>query len=168
LSARPNDNQDSRLSRLFEIGFGNAVGWGEGELANILDHQLRAPILADLQPNATLLQSLGLGKVRRGDAALETFGDLLKHPRPPLLLLQLAKEFAKTADNQLFDPLPPPVAEALYLLIIAAALVRNGQRITTMDDEEFLTGLEWLANQQWIAAPWRELAADAQAALGVS
>jgi hypothetical protein len=153
------------LARLLAIGSGEFFGWGELELEEILRHQLRAPLLADLRPDASQIRKLGLEIAGSDPEPPETFGDLLDHPGPSVALLSLAKDYAKTADKRLDDPLPPPVAQALYVLLIAAAFVRLGERISTMDDAALRVSLSWAADQQWIEDSHRQLANDALASV---
>jgi hypothetical protein len=156
---RPKHN--ARLAGLFEIGSGKPAGWADDELSDIFSHQLRAPLLTDLKPPAAQLESLGLANLSPDGPPLTTFGDLLAHPSPTLPLLQLAKDFAKTADNRLEGPLPSPVAVALYYAIIAAALVTHGVKITEIDNAALQNGLEWLQKQHWITSGTRQLAGRA-------
>ena len=152
-----------RLEHLLAIGTGDFVDWGDRELADILQHQLQAPLLADLRPHASQIQSLGLENRGPDAMPLDTFGDLLSHPCPTLDLLRLAKDFAKGADSRINDPLPAAIAQALYLLVIAAALLAHGERITSMDDAALREGLAWVASQKWVDRSQRRIAANALA-----
>ena len=163
---RRHRNHNPRLARLFEFGMGKQIDWRNDELADILREQLVSPLLADLRPLASQLDSLGLKSMSSSNPPLNTFGDLLRHPHPTLSLLSLAKDFAKTADGRLEDPLPPAVASALYTSIIAAAIVRHESKITAMDDAELRAGLEWVQNQDWIDDFMRQLARSALGVLG--
>jgi hypothetical protein len=100
-----------------------------------------------------------------GGPGITSIRDLLIHPQPPLNYLRAAKEMAKSADSRGSESLPPPVASALYLCMIATALVRYGQNITRMADPELRRGLGWVAKQQWIEESLRNLASDALLAL---
>lgn len=157
----------SSLARLFEISDGHPVEWSESDLPDIFYHQLSASLLNDLRPDANIIQSLGLKGDVKDEPPLHTFGDLLSHPSPPLALLKLAKDFAKLADDRPDDPLPPTVATTLYLLLIAAALVRCNERITAMSNTELRSALEWLEGHPWLNESMRQLALDAKAKNGV-
>ena len=153
------------LARLFEVGSGAVIGWDKSDLAEIFEHQLRSPLLPDLRPSADRIQSLGLAGRSNAGVPLKTFGDLLAHPAPPLPLLQLAKDFAKTADQRADHPLRAEVASALYELTIAAAILRHRTKMTTMAPADLKKGLEWTQQQPWIGIPFRQMAADALALL---
>jgi hypothetical protein len=80
----------------------------------------------------------------------KTFRELLTGPHPPIELLKLAKDFAKThakADN---GPLPRDIATMLYFANVAVALVRYGERITKLDDDKLRKGVEWAIAQSWL------------------
>ena len=79
------------------------------------------------------------------------------HPSPPLELLQLAKEFAKSqryAEEAVF---PVEIASVLYYTAIVLARLRLGQRITEMDDARLRQGVQWCLQQPWIDPATREL-----------
>ena len=72
-----------------------------------------------------------------------SLGDLLRHPCPPLELLERLKAFAKSARRDPESHLPEDVAAALYALAVAAALVRHGQKITSMPDDALGRYFTW-------------------------
>ncbi len=149
------------LARIIAIGTGRHVGWRDSEVAEILDHQLRSPLLAVLQPSAPLILELERDGAKIGSEGLATFGDVLTHENPPLVILRLVSDFANSADARKDDPLPANVAAALYFLSIAAARVRLNANICPMQDDAQRAGLKWVENQIWISSPMRELAAAA-------
>jgi hypothetical protein len=163
LHSHPNYN--ARLARLFEFGMGEPIGWNDDELADVLRHQLKSSLLADLKPLASQMEALGLTIISADAPQLDKFEDLFNHPNPNLALLRLAKDFAKTADSHLEDPLPSAVATALYLLIIAVAMIRHSEKITVMSDAELRGGFEWTESQEWIDESLRNIAKTALALL---
>ena len=164
---RSHRDNNSRLGRLFELGLGEPIHWSDEELADILRHELRSSLLGELKPLASQIESLGLVYSSPGVPPLNTFEDLLNHPNPNPVLLRIAKDFAKTADNRFDHDLPPAVATALYMCLIAAGIVRGIGKITLMDDSELRIGLEWVQKQAWIEESKRRLAADALDALKI-
>jgi hypothetical protein len=96
---------------------------------------------------------------------IETLGQLLHHPRPPMKLLWLAKEHAKLSREDPHSPLPPEVALLLYYGSIAAALLRHGQRISRLSDDDLRGGFNWSARQEWVDEPTRLLFLEAMAML---
>ena len=157
----PIRSDPSRLAQLLEVYDENSDGWSNEDLREIFQHQLRTPLLEDLRPAPADVQHLEFAAASQDQQPLKTFGDLLRHTKPPLDLLRLAKDFAKQADNKSDDSLPKKIASALYTLLIAAALVRLDKRITTMNDSDLSQGIKWLMDQSWIEPPMRELAAAA-------
>lgn len=154
-------NKLSNLSRLIAISAGRPVNWLDADLADILDHELSSSLLYVLKPPAELILSLGSEAAKVGAGNLATLGDLLRHPAPPISLLRLANDVANTADTREDDPLPARIGTALYFLTIAAAIVRYGKNISSMDETGVRTGLKWVSDQNWIAGSLRELAAAA-------
>lgn len=162
---RINEGKSSRLATLLEIGLGRFVGWNENDWAEILRHQLASPLLSELKPDAGRIRFLGIDAGSLCGFQLKTFADLLKHPKPPLPLLRLAKDFAKSADGRSGGPLPPEVAQALYVALIAIAIVRHGERITTMNDATLCRNLNWAIGSEWMDGSIRQIATEALATL---
>jgi hypothetical protein len=99
------------------------------------------------------------------DTSGRTIGDVLSDPQPPLETLKALKQWFNL---QRFSPardVPAPLANGLYLAVLAVALVRSGQRITGLADAQFRAGLEWLAEQAWLSEDLRSIALDALTAL---
>lgn len=81
---------------------------------------------------------------------LASLRGLLRHPVPPVELLELTRDFARTSLQATDPSLPPDVAQVLFHLAIAVALTRGGERITTLNDAELLRGLDWSLAQVWV------------------
>ncbi|MBL8848466.1 MAG: hypothetical protein JNG89_02235 [Planctomycetaceae bacterium] len=99
------------------------------------------------------------------DAPAATVGELLRGANPPVAALLALKNWF---NMQRFSPtrdVPAPLANGMYLLVLAVALVQCDQRITGLADPQFRAGLEWLAAQPWIAEDLRSIALAANAAL---
>jgi hypothetical protein len=139
----------------------NAMNWSDEDLNEILQHQIRTPLMEELQPEPGNFELVNLLSRTGNQARVATFGDLLTHSNPSLILLKAAKDFAKMAAGPSDDALPKQVAAALYILLNAAAIVRLNQKITTFDDAEWRQNLHWLMAQSWIELPMRNLAKEA-------
>lgn len=140
--------------------------WSGHELGSILLHQLQTPLdrdLSALTPDAG--RTVSELTLSGGDAALLNFGDLVRHPRPPLQLLQLLKEYAKAtrADGSL----PAEVATVLYHLSVALALSHCGQRITDAPDAKLRAGIDWCLAQSWLDEGTRATLIQSAAAAGL-
>jgi hypothetical protein len=134
-----------RLARMLEPADSEAPGWRPDELGAILRHQLTAPVRFDL------------GRPARAGRRVRSFADLLHHPRPPLALLTMTKEFAKANRSHPDRPLPEPVAALLYFASILVARLRRGRRITDLGDAALCRGLRWGVGQPWVDAAVRRL-----------
>jgi len=145
------------LAALLATGEERARLWRPDELAAIYRHQLAAPLLADLggldPRTATRWQLVSDAQELR----LNSFSDLLRHPAPPVELLELVKDFAKANLDHPESGLPAEIASTLYYVSIAAALVRRGARISKLPDTSLQRGLAWTREQAWVDETSREL-----------
>jgi hypothetical protein len=155
------------LAQLFEFGQPEEPRlWREDELAAVLDHQLRSPVQFDLSNIAPELR----GKLRSLSESqgllIRSFADILEHPHPPIELLQMTKQFAKSSAAHPGSPLPREITMLLYFAAIAAALVKCNQRITQLEDQPLREGWQWLIAQPWVNEKLRALLTEAAGRLG--
>ncbi len=128
----------------------DAPSWSEGDLKAIFGHQWSTPLAVDLSGlDATLADRVALLASSHG-LVLNSFGDLLGHPNPPLALLELTKEFAKRSLYSPCPSIPHDVARVLYFTSIAAALGHCQRKITTLDNAEVATGIKWALACDWL------------------
>lgn len=147
------------LAALLAAGEESARLWRADELAAIFRHQISAPMLVDLGGfDPRTAARLKLLSEAQG-LLLKSFADLLRHPSPPLELLELVKDFAKANLDHPESGLPTEIASALYYTCIAAALVRRDARISKLPDADLERGLAWTREQVWLDDPTRELLA---------
>ncbi len=131
--------------------------WHDDELGPILIHQLDAPMAVDLAGIAPDLTGRLHTLTSAEGQTLRSFADLLFHPHPPVELLTLIKDFAKTHLHQGHSPLPTPIVLLLYYASITAALLRSSRRISSLTDEQLLTGLQHLTALPWLDSRSRHL-----------
>ncbi len=140
--------------------------WRPDELGAIFRHQMTAPVMVDLggfdPPTAVRLKNLSEAQ----GLVLKSFGELFRHPAPPVELLELTKDFAKLNLDHPDSTLPSEIAAALYYTSIAAALVRLDTRITQLKDAELRRGLQWTREQPWTDPETKKLVAKALEKLG--
>ncbi|MBI1367380.1 MAG: hypothetical protein GC162_01865 [Planctomycetes bacterium] len=120
--------------------------WSDADLADIFAHLL-ATCISSLHPD--------LGSDLSSSDDTRTISTLLTESDPNLAYLQLLKNFAKANRIEHSDFLPKEVATGVYYLAIAAAIVRCGDRISLLDDDQLAEGLVWLRRQPWIDDAWR-------------
>jgi hypothetical protein len=123
--------------------------WAREDFGDILAHQLRAPLLFDLA-KVTPIGGIDAELFQRD--RIGTFRELLTHPKPPVELLALCKDFAKAARVDPDRPLPAEVATVLYLASIAAARLRHDARISNLRVAELRSGAVWVLSQNWVDA----------------
>jgi hypothetical protein len=150
-----------QLSALIASGEERGPLWRPDELAAMFRHQMSAPVLMDLGSfdprTAKQLKSLTAAQ----GLLLSSFSDLFNHSNPPIQLLQLVKDFAKTNLDHPESGLPREIATALYYASIAAALVRLEQRISHLPDEDLQRGLRLTREQPWLDDRTKSLMAEA-------
>jgi hypothetical protein len=149
------------LSALIHVENTDRLFWTDAELADVFRHQMTAPLKFDLKFLAGVDEQNVAAMAEQAIPPAVTFADLLGHAAPPLELLRLVKEFAKVAALNPSHAIPKPVATMLYYAAIAAALVRLGQRLTDLKDDDLRAGLQWGAQQRWADDATRQLVADA-------
>ncbi len=149
------------LARLLEIPAGKSREWRAGEIEAILGHQLAAPLGEDLgKPLLDLDRDLEASGRFHGlrDMSAEA---LLLDPRPPLEALRLLKDYARDQRESPDPLLPSEVAAVLYFGSIAAAELRHGERISTLERTGVRGGIEWILARKWLRGPLRALFAEA-------
>ena len=116
-------------------------------LAEALRSRLFAPLLFDgLEPG--ILDHVHKAESNSG-RPITTLAELFTHPQPPVELLNLTKQFARSCLCSADGLVPRQVAYLLYYASIAAALVHHKKPITTLDQDELRNGLRWAAEQAW-------------------
>jgi hypothetical protein len=141
--------------------------WQPAELAAVLRHQLAAPVEFDLAGMGgavagrlrTLAASQGL--------LLKSVGDLLRHPQPPIELLEMLKDFAKAHVLHPHSPLPREIATVLYYASILVAMSRCDRQITKLDSDPLSEGVADLLRQEWLDDSMRALFTDGLGRLSV-
>ena len=152
------------LAKMLDFGAGQQPLWESNELGAMFQHQMNSPLEPDLTRMDPALRDRIGPLTASGGEPLRTFGDLFRHPHPPLELLQATKQFAKYS-RTLEESLPRELATVLYFLTIAAAWNEFGRRITALDDEPLLNGLSWARQQPWLDEHSRAILAEAEGQL---
>jgi len=138
---------DRSWAEIMELNIEPRRVWQGHELADILSHQLAVPLELEMGH-----RTLGVVEPTSPPDRLHlmTFADVLHNSDPLLQLLRLIKEFAKGHLADSHSLLPKEIASILYFTAIAAALVRNGQRITSRPDQVIAEGIRWTLSLSWI------------------
>ena len=142
-------NAPGSLVRDFLDAADDDVGgcWEASELRAVFTHQWLAPLAVDLGDYGSALGA----SVSAGDGPrLRSFADLMLHERPPLVLLNLTKEFAKRNLYSTRSAIPTDIARVLYLVSIAAALRCYRKRISTLGVGALCEGLRWALAREWV------------------
>ena len=153
-----------RLANLVSLGGDDAPQWTQQELAAMWTHQLQSPLNFDLSSISKDVDHTIMVVTRADPRPLTRFLDLLRHPKPPIELLQWTKDFAKghTSGN---DGMPSEIASALYYASILLARSRCGRKISELDDASLRRGSEWIMRQPWLDEQSREIISQGLASL---
>jgi hypothetical protein len=151
-------------SDLIELTPARSVLWRDSEVGALLRHQLDSSI----EPELSEHMSVALRQLRDSDECMSwmarTFRQVLQdRGAAPMALLSAIKEYGKLLSQPERFGLPAQVGQTIYLLAIAAGLVRCGQRITASSDAELRAGFAWAAEQNWLDDELRSLLNDALA-----
>lgn len=143
-------NLQSVLSRLIAFDSDGRAVWPAEDLQKSLKYQLALSPYSEMarQDAPELAHSIDYEKT--DEELIRTFSDLLHHPRPPLRLLRLTKDFAKQHHDNSQSPIPPDVSLLMYYGSIVAAMIRWNQRITRLSDDDLRAGLNWVIRQPWV------------------
>jgi len=161
-------SEPERVARFFDLDARPRRLWRSEELGAILRHQLAAPVFFDLErfepEKAARLQATLAGGVSGGE--IRSYADLFHLWRPPLELLRLTKDFAKSHLNHPDATLPREVATVLYYASILVARLRCGESLSRLNEEALLKGVLWVLAQSWVDAETRALFEEGHARLG--
>lgn len=139
--------------------------WEPEEMRAMWQHQLRAPMEADLSTTRSSRSSA----LRNAPEAVafdqKSFSELLLHANPPLALLKLTKDFAKQTLKEADDPQLKEIAAALYYVSYAAGMTRCGTRLGGMSEHDLRGGFEWALARIWIDEKSKALIAEARGLL---
>ena len=138
------------LASMLEVDWAAGQPWGEQDLAAVLRHQLASPLPGG--GGHVFDASAGEAPTR-----LQTFGQLLNAPSPPVALLVAAKDFAKAVRMDPHAALPKEIAAVLYFAAIVVARRRCGTMISRLSPEELRAGVEWVIAQPWVDPATRDL-----------
>jgi len=146
----------SQLRRLLELDDDSSETWNPDELPTVYQHQLTAPLSADL--DAAVLQE-------HATTGIASFEDLLFHASPPIDLLELVENFALTQETDSASCMSDGIAQVLRTASILAARSHAHARIGGLSDTELRQRVQWAMNLEWIDDRTRSLLREASARL---
>lgn len=112
---------DPRLLARFMAAPDERDTWAAQDLAAMVRHQLAAPLVSDLEAAFAGSGPRVAALAASSAPPIASFGDLLAHPSPPVELLGLVKDLAKSVADGHGDAWPHEVASYFYFASIAAA-----------------------------------------------
>src|SRR5689334_5650423 len=85
----------ARVARLLALAAGKPDPWLPQELRAVLAHELAKPVRFDLSTLESGVAAQVKALAEADGLVLKSLAELLLHPRPPVELLRLVKDFAK-------------------------------------------------------------------------
>ncbi len=155
------DSDPKQLASLFDDDEIGERIWKPDDLAAVLRHQMTAPLQVDLARLNGAAAALRDAAESKG-LLLKSFGDILRHPRPPVALLKLMKDFAKACRISPDSSIPREVSTVLYLASIVAAMTKCSRRITKLDRAALGKSVQWALAQPWLDETTRALFLEGQ------
>lgn len=154
-------NQPLDLSELLALGLKARESWTPDELEAALEEQISLPVEFEVSRLGRDEQQVLRKQAEAHGLLLKSLRDLFQHPRPPLELLVLVKDFFKANATTAHPGLPAEVARALYYVSIAVAWLRCHRRISTLSEAQLADGFGWVIEQDWIGKDLQELVRQA-------
>ena len=140
-----------RLARLLVDDLEQIEKWSEAELGAMLTHQLAAALESEL---------VGTNKTQEAEADSSpirfTFRDAIFGQAASVDSLRRIKEYAKAHLVRKDPCFPAEISRVLYYGSVMAAYRLHGERITSLTDARFRTGVDWVLRQAWIDPRLRE------------
>ncbi len=90
-----------------------------------------------------------------------TIRSCLFDPNSTSQALEAIKDWASVQRANRSPTISREIASTIYYAAIASALVHCEQRITGLNDQALISGLQWVCDQEWVDEPVRELAQQA-------
>jgi hypothetical protein len=170
LSKRPEVSVSAKaLASMIRLGSAEALAgpvWSEGDLAAILQHQLTSPLAEEMKTmiqgeNHAVAQAMKIDRLMQAEPApLHSMRDLLLAKAPPLELLVMVKDFAKTSRSR--GALPAEVASVVYFAAILVARLRHHRSITNLPETSVRKGVQWVLARKWLDGELRKLLEDGE------
>jgi DNA-directed RNA polymerase specialized sigma24 family protein len=95
------------------------------------------------------------------DPSVESIDRLLRHPNPPLDLLIELKNLSRRAIKSEISTIPTQIALAWLFLSIGLALIRCGQKISKVPEDELRRGFQRILEYSWLDEDSRTLFQEA-------
>lgn len=154
---KSDDATSCDLARLISASDPAERIWRPADLGPMLRHQMATAVRFELDGLVPVVARRAFQSAVAQRIAIRSFGDLLRHPYPPVDLLILTKQYARAMLEHPERPLPEEIARVLYYASIVVARMRLGQRISTLGDDALIEGVRALLSQEWLDGPTRSL-----------
>jgi hypothetical protein len=153
----PASGPTSGLGELLSLGLTPPEEWTPAELQAALREQMVVPVEFELGAFRPADATAVRARATANGLVLKNLHDLLQHPRPPLEMLVMAKDYFKASILRPNPEIPGLVARVLYHITIAVAWLRHQTRISTLSDTEVVEALKWVERQPWVSSDLKTL-----------
>jgi hypothetical protein len=128
------------------------------DLAKLMDRPISVSLVSDDPAESARVAAM----CQDQHILLNSLGQLFLALQPPTQVLILVRDFAKRHLASPQSPIGRHAARVIYLGTIAAALVRNGEWISSLSREQVDEQWKWALSLDSLPAPIRELFAVAR------
>lgn len=168
-SVRDVRNTDSFvLARLLSLGSDASETWTDNDLREMALQLLRGDLAVELSAWDSEAFADTVAECARSTPAITCLAEALRHPCPPMSLLEGVKDFAKRSRSApgpvpggfTASLLPRELSAVFYHIAIALARLRHGVRISRLDDATCRDALKWVSAQEWVPEELKEVARE--------
>lgn len=138
------------LAAMLDINPDSTPEWPAEDYQGIFEHQMALSLKTELAGIDSEQAGHLVDLCDSSQPVISSLADLMLHPRPPMELLDFAREYAKYLCDCVPSPIPPEIAVSLYYVSIAAAIKCYGYANTTLPDDKLADGLAWTSEQAWV------------------
>jgi hypothetical protein len=167
-ATQPAFDDAAAVQRLLDVELSADLLWEDHELADVLKHQLDAPLAADLQVLGSVPALHAAQLCEAAQPQIHSLRELFRHPVPPADLLDIVARFANAELTTAAEPvLNRDVARLIYYLSIGLARERCGGCALSKANpaEDVADELQTLAQANWVDAETSQILRHCAASL---
>jgi hypothetical protein len=166
-SPQPAFDDTAALQRLLDVELSADLLWEDHELADVLQHQLDAPLAADLQLLGSVPALRAAQLCEAAQPQIHSLRDLFRHPAPPAELLGIVGQFAHAELTASAEPvLNRDVARLIFYSAIGLAREKCRCDLALANpSEDVADALNSLARANWVDADTAQVLRQCAASL---
>lgn len=122
--------------------------WETRDFPEMLAHQWIAP-LTELCSQLPEMERESVEHLF-AETQILTYGQLLSHNFPPVVLLELVRQHFKNQAREILGVLPMELARLLYYLTVVVGITRVGRWFSQLNNQELRAAIHWSLSRPWI------------------